>query len=209
MNITSIFDPSFRPYGTVLEGYDFTEFLSALEKTAIPENGVAYMPSVPELEADPVFMQLQHHFYGGMPIQIGCCNGRNHALNCLEYHRDSEINIGTGDFILLLATMTDIHNDQVDTQHVKTFHVPRGTAVQLFATTLHYAPCSNGPAQEFQVAVVLPKGTNTGIPALTPCCQEDRLLWAKNKWLMAHPDAPEAKAGAFVGLTGKNITLAW
>ena len=31
------------------------------------------------------------------------CWGRNTKLNCLEYHRDSEVNIGASDFILLLA----------------------------------------------------------------------------------------------------------
>ena len=36
---------------------------------------------------------------------------------------------------------------------------------------------------------------------------ENRLLRAANKWLIAHPDAPEAKKGAFVGLDGINIDL--
>jgi len=45
------------------------------------------------------------------------------------------------------------------------------------------------------------------MPIPAPKCQEDKLLWARNKWLMAHPDAPEAAQGAYVGLTGKNITI--
>ncbi len=36
---------------------------------------------------------------------------------------------------------------------------------------------------------------------------EGALLWARNKWLLAHPDFPEAAAGAFVGLTGENLRL--
>lgn len=36
---------------------------------------------------------------------------------------------------------------------------------------------------------------------------EGALLWARNKWLLAHPDSPEAAAGAFVGLTGENLRL--
>ena len=36
---------------------------------------------------------------------------------------------------------------------------------------------------------------------------EDKLLWARNKWLIAHPDASEAKQGAYVGLVGENITI--
>ena len=34
------------------------------------------------------------------------------------------------------------------------------------------------------------------------------MLFAANKWLLAHPDAPEAKNGAYVGLTGENIDIA-
>ena len=36
---------------------------------------------------------------------------------------------------------------------------------------------------------------------------EGALLWARNKWLLAHPDSSEAAAGAFVGLTGENLRL--
>jgi hypothetical protein len=33
------------------------------------------------------------------------------------------------------------------------------------------------------------------------------MLWARNKWLIAHPDTDEAAKGAFVGLEGVNIEL--
>ena len=32
-------------------------------------------------------------------------------------------------------------------------------------------------------------------------------LTARNKWLLAHPDSSEAKTGAHIGLTGKNIDI--
>ena len=35
---------------------------------------------------------------------------------------------------------------------------------------------------------------------------EDRLLMAKNKWLLAHPDGRQDK-DAFLGLIGENISL--
>jgi hypothetical protein len=57
------------------------------------------------------------------------------------------------------------------------------------------------------VLVILPQGTNTDKPSFTPATPEDRMLWAKNKWLLAHPDSAEAKAGAWIGLTGPNIDL--
>ena len=37
---------------------------------------------------------------------------------------------------------------------------------------------------------------------------EDKLLWARNKWLLAHPEADEAAQGAYVGLKGENIDIA-
>ena len=103
MTIQSVFDPSFSKYGQVLTGYDLTGLLDTLERvTPVPE-GTEYVPEQPELMALPVCGELSDRAYGGMPIQIGWCNGHNTKLNCLEYHRDSELNVGVQDFILLLA----------------------------------------------------------------------------------------------------------
>ncbi len=80
--------------------------------------------------------------------------------------------------------------------------------MELYATTLHYAPCHTDPAKGFRVLVVLPKGTNTAKPDFKPESQEDKMLWANNKWLLAHPESAEAKDGAWRGLTGPNIDIA-
>ncbi|MBQ7283038.1 MAG: DUF4867 family protein, partial [Spirochaetales bacterium] len=132
--------------------------------------------------------------------------GHNTRLNCLEYHRDSEINIGEGDFILLLARQGQIVEGMLDTSLVRGFRVPAGVAVEVYATTLHYAPCQTGD-EGFRVAVILPRGTNTEKPDLTACCEEDRWMTARNKWLLAHEDSSEARSGAHIGLTGKNIDI--
>ena len=198
MTIESVFDPAFAPYGKVLEGYDTAALLETL-----PE-GVEYVPSQPELEALPIAGQLSVNAYGGMPIQLGWCNGHNTKLNCLEYHRDSELNCGAQDFILLLAREDEMEGGMLDTAKVKAFRVPAGVLVEVYATTLHYAPCSAG----FQVVVVLPRGTNGPKPDLTPLNGEDETLTACNKWLLAHPDSDEAKGGAKVGLRGENIDIA-
>ena len=93
MKIESVFDRAFAPYGKVLPGYDTSELLEALEKyTPLPE-ATDYVASQPELEALPIAEKLAVNAYGGMPIQLGWCNGHNTRLNCLEYHRDSEINL--------------------------------------------------------------------------------------------------------------------
>ena len=208
MKIESVFDPSFAPYGKVLEGYDTKHLLAAMDAIAMPEAGTAYEPSIPALEATSLYGPMQNNVYGGMPVQMGMCWGYNTKLNCLEYHRDSEINCGTSDFILLLAKEDDIVDGVLDTAKVKAFKVPAGVVVEVYATTLHYAPCSAAPGAGFRVLVVLPKGTNGPKPNITPVNDEDRLLWACNKWLLAHGESSEAAQGAVVALQGINIDIA-
>lgn len=208
MTIQSVFDPSFTKYGQVLTGYDLTGLLDTLERvTPVPE-GTEYVPEQPELMALPVCGELSDRAYGGMPIQIGWCNGHNTKLNCLEYHRDSELNVGVQDFILLLAKREEMTDGRLDTGKVEAFLCPAGTLVEVYATTLHYAPCDGAKGAGFRVAVVLPRGTNTEKPDGTGALTEDKLLWARNKWLIAHPDTNEAKQGAFVGLEGENPDIA-
>ncbi len=205
MKIKSVFEPAFLEYGQVVTGYDFSLVLDILEnKTELPE-GVIYVPSEPLLEETEVFLEVQNNAFGGMPIQFGYCNGHNTKLNCLEYHRDSEINIGTRDFVLLLAKQTNISNGKLHTSTVEAFSCPAGVAVELFATSLHYAPCKTDGG--FKVMVVLPKGTNTDKPEIKAKNQDDLRLFAKNKWLLAHKDTSEAENGAYVGLEGKNIDI--
>ena len=208
MQIVPVTDPSFKPYGQILTGYDTAVLTAAMEAIPLPESGVAYEPSIAALELGAIFGQLQNNAYGGMPVQIGMCWGRNTKLNCLEYHRDSEVNIGTGDFILLLAKQDEIVDGKLDTAKVKAFRVPAGMAVEVYATTLHYAPCHTDEAVGFRVAVVLSKGTNETKPSITPANEEDKRLWARNKWLLAHAESSEAVQGAPIGLNGVNIDIA-
>lgn len=208
MKIQSVFDDSFRMYGQVLEGYDFTDLLDTLAANSEkPADSVIYVPSVEVLEAAAIYRQLQDNEYGGMPIQIGYCNGTNTKLNCFEYHRDSEIDVAADDAILLVAHQQDILDGKIDSSKTEAFLCPKGTGVELFATTLHYAPCSAKKDQGFRVVIVLPRGTNEDKPGITPKNAEDRMLRARNKWLLAHPDAPEAEDGAHVGITGENIDI--
>ena len=207
MKIYSVTDPEFKPYGKVLTGYDTAELVEAMEKIALPAEGTAYEPGIASLEACKAYADFQDRAYGGMPIQIGMCWGYNTKLNCLEYHRDSEVNIGAGDFVLLLAKMDDITDGVLDTACVKAFRAPRGVAVEVYATTLHYAPCQVDEGG-FRVAVVLPKGTNTAKPDYAAQNEEDTWMTARNKWLLAHAESSEAKSGAYVGLKGVNIDIA-
>ena len=156
MQILSVTDNEFRKYGRIVDNIDFTALVEELKRTPIPA-GVVYEPAVKELEALPVRLDISAVAYGEMPVQIGYCNGHNSKLNALEYHRDSEINVAATDMILMLGLLTDVEKDHTyDTSKVKAFLVPAGTAVEVYATTLHYAPCGVD-GKGFQVAVVLPK----------------------------------------------------
>ena len=96
----------------------------------------------------------------------------------------------------------------LDTAKVKAFRVPAGVMVECYATTLHYAPCHADPNKGFRVLIALPWGTNTEKPVISVRSWEDRLMTARNKWLLAHPESPEAADGAYIGLTGENIDIA-
>ena len=207
MKINKIFDTEFRTYGQVVKGYDFSQLIEVLGTTPKPEDGVAYVASCETLERLPVFAQLRDRQFGGMPIQIGYCTGTNTKLNCFEYHRDSEVNIYAANNILLLGRQQDIIDGKYDTSKVEAFLVPAGTAVKLYATTLHYAPCDAKKGSGFRAAVVLPKGTNTDKPVYDVRNKEDEMLFARNKWLLALPDTDEARQGAYIGLTGDNIDI--
>lgn len=209
MKINSVFDPEFKPYGKVVTGMEdaVAEILEGLKKTPLPE-GTGYVPTDPILQELPAARAVSENLFGGMPVQLGWCNGHNTRLNCLEYHRDSEFNLGVEDFILLLARMEDVDGGKLDTSKVRAFRVPAGTLVEVYATSLHYAPCHTDAARGFRVLVALPWLTNTEKPHLTAHTPEDRLLWACNKWLLAHAESSEAAEGAYIGLVGENIDIA-
>ena len=222
MEILKVTDPAFRKYGRIVDNIDFSGLVEELKTTPVPED-VAYEPSVAQLEALPVMEELSRVAYGEMPVQIGYCNGHNVKLNALEYHRDSEINVAAWDTVLMLGLLTEVEEDHTyDTSKVKAFLVPAGTAVEIYATTLHYAPC-HVEERGFQVAIVLPRGTNyplkgahrkagcvreetagEGIPETA--VNEDMLLAAVNKWLIGHPEGGLEK-GSFLGLKGRNLCL--
>lgn len=210
MKIYSVYDPQFKPYGQIVEGMEdaIRQILPVLAQSPMPETGVGYVAEYAPMQELPATQTVADHLYGGMPVQMGWCNGHNTKLNCVEYHRDSEFNLGTENFILLLAKQDEIVDGVLDTAKVKAFWVPAGVMIECYATTLHYAPCHADPAKGFKMLVALPKGTNTKKPDITPKSWEDGLLRARNKWLLAHPESPEASRGCYVGLIGENIDIA-
>lgn len=110
--------------------------------------------------------------------------------------------------ILLLGKQQDVEISEdggtftYDSARVEAFLVPKGTVYEMYATTLHYAPCGVD-GQPFRNVVILPKGTNEELTKEKGGQPEDKLLFARNKWLIAHADA--AIAGAYNGIKGENI----
>ncbi len=203
----SVYDPAFAPYGRVLPVHDPASLKAAMERTDIPETGNRYTASDPGLEAAPDVRRLKDTVYGGMAIQAGCCNGHGFTLNAEEYHKCSEVNYTTTGLVLLLALPGDVRDRRLDSSDVAGFYLPPETMVEIFPMVLHFAPCRVRP-DGFNCLVVLTRGTNEPLPRVDPSAPgEAGLLWMRNKWLLCHSASPQARKGAFVGITGDNIQL--
>ena len=210
VEIHSVFDEEFKTFGNIVKGYDFdglTKYM--LDETGIPDDGNIYVASVEDMEKLPVCEQVQNEIYGGMPIQIGYCNGRNTTYNGFEYHKGSEINIAVTDFMLVLGHTWLIAEDGTyKVEDATVFFVPQGTAIEMFQTTLHLSPC-RVTDDGFKGIVILPRGTNTPLEKKPEDkTGENKLLLQKNKWVISHPERePLIKQGAFPGLKGENKEL--
>ena len=133
---------------------------------------------------------------------MGWCAGFNQRLNAFEYHKSSEITVAATDLVLLLGRLQDVQDfARFDARNVEGFFLPRGTAVEVYATTLHFAPVMTSP-QGFQAVIILPIGTNAPLEKVdTNLPGEEGLLWMTNKWLLACQDSNPAKKGARVGIS--------
>jgi hypothetical protein len=206
LSMKPVTDPAFRTYGKVVTGYDAGELLEKMKETPLPED-VVYVPSVAEFEELAVSKEMEKKLYGQLPIQVGYCNGHNKKLNAVEYHRNSEINIAVTDLVLILGRQQDITPDYIyDSGKMEAFLVPAGTVIEVYATTLHYAPC-HVEKGGFRCVVILPKDTNTELELAGEAVnEEDRLLFARNKWLIGHKEGglPEQ---AYIGISGENLSI--
>lgn len=222
MPIYSVEDEAFRSYGRIVRGYDFSSLISYMqEHTSVPQQGNCYVASAPELEQDALTDQLQGRLYGGMPIQIGYSNGRNSSYNGFEYHKCSEINVAATDFLLALGHTWEMEENTFHTDQAKVFLVEKGTAIEMYQTTLHLAPCKIAD-EGYKCIVILARGTNTELPPektgstdgyeeisqTDEIGPESAILLKRNKWIIAHPDwEPLRKQGAYPGVQGENRIL--
>lgn len=208
LSFHSVKDAAFRKFGRVID-FPAGPLMEACEKAAImPDSASKYVPTMPELEAlTQEFEAVRHVLRGEASCQIGCCWGYSSKLNCLEYHRSSEHNIAVSDLVLLVASQQDMEGFDLDTARVEAFFVPKGTTLEVYATTLHFCPCQVSD-EGFRCIVILPRGTNHPLQHPRPVAGDGRLLWAQDKWLIAHEkNEPVLQRGAYPGLHGENYEI--
>ena len=199
MKIYRVTDKEFNEFGTVVTA-DTAEIIEAGEKIPMPEQGVKYVPSQAEFEPLEIASKMKLEVFGGMPIQMGYCWGSNDTMNAMEWHKNSEINIAVTDMILLLGKVQDIENNRYDSANVMAFLMKKGEAVEMYATTLHYCPIQTSE-EGFRCVVILPEGTNTPIDDNGG----NKLITAKNKWLIAHEECERLLEKGYVpGIYGEN-----
>ncbi len=208
MELKSIHDSAFSRYARIIEGYDIAGFVEHYTKvTELPKTGFTYVASVPELESQSIFQELKQHFFGGLPIQLGYCNGTNTTLDAVEYHKCSELCITASATVFILGSTADMTGQRYDTKQLEAFLVPTGTMLEILPYTLHYAPCDGRLGKGFRVAVALLQGTCGKLAPTQPGYDEDKLLVSANKWMLCHPRAATPEDGAPPFLEGEIIDI--
>lgn len=202
IEIISVLDDRFRPYGAVIEA-DVAAMSEMTKKACpIPEKGSRYMTAVPALDEMPEAQDYRELYCGQLDEQWGCCWGHNNFLNALEWHTCNEFNIGVSDLVLLLAKRCDIDKEgKLDSAKVKAFYLPEGVMIEVYSDTLHFAPCEVSK-DGFWCVVGLQRGTNE---AIDPAMKKDPRVTAKNKWLLAHESQTGMiEHGVVCGIYGEN-----
>ena len=203
IEIFDVNSDEFATYGRIIKGLDVCEIISEAEKIQNPESGSKYLPTVEAFEKLEIAQKLRVDFFGELASQVGYCWGKNNCFNATEWHTSTEINIAVTPLLIIVGHLWDIKDRKIDSSAFKAFYVPKGTVLECYATTLHFGPCEV-TEEGFGWVVALPKGTNTPLDGE----YEDKLLWAKNKWLLAHVDNKELVGrGAVAGVTGINFNI--
>ena len=203
IHIYSVRDEAFRSYGRVIDA-DTAVFCKTAEAAVeFPAEGSKYLASLPQLEALPETAALNEAYCGQLDEQWGLCLGHSNQLNALEWHTCNEFNIAVRELVLLLAKRSDVdENNRLDANKIKAFYLAQGEMVEVFADTLHFCPCEvtkNG----FSCIVGLQRGTNHPLEN-----RKQGLLWAKNKWLLAHEaNTSLVQRGGYPGIYGENWVI--
>ena len=202
IQIHSVHEAVFASYGRFIED-DTTEICAAAEKLPFPEEGSRYMAAEASLEATEFAKRLREEYCGQLDEQVGICYGHSNRLNALEWHTCNEFNVAVRPLVLLLAKRGDMdEKGRLDAAKVKAFYLAQGEMIEVYSDTLHFCPCEV-TTDGFSSIVGLQRDTNLPLQD-----RKQELLWARNKWLIAHEDnAPLVARGAVPGIYGENWTI--
>ncbi len=201
--VFSVESEEFRSYGRVIKDLDTAQIVQVASGIQNPDSGASYLPQEESLAQLPIAQSIRDRYFGTLPTQIGYCWGHNQYLNATEWHTSSEVNIAVTPIVLILAHVWQLENGKIDSGAFRAFYVPKGTAVEVYATTLHFTPCEVSP-EGFGCVVALPTGTNTPLEENA----EDPLLFRKNKWIVCHEENQTLiERGVVPGITGINYLV--
>ena len=202
IELFSVNSEEFKTFGRIIN-IDAEEIIKAAEKIENPAEGSSYVPSEEDFKALNISEEIKKEYFGTLPSQMGYCWGHNTMMNATEWHTSSEINIAVTPLVLILGHVWDIENGKIDSSAFKAFYLPKGTAVEVYSTSLHFCPCQvndNG----FGCVVGLPEGTNTPLETEV----KDKMLFRKNKWIISHVENTALiEKGVVAGITGKNFEI--
>lgn len=207
LNILPASDSKFKEYGQLVRDVDKAAILDALEQTEMPEEGNIYVASDNRFRKIPVIQQLRYEIFGGLPIEVGYCNGHSYKLNCLEWHHSPEINIANEDIVLFLGQESKLESDgSYSVKDVQPFFIPKGEMIALYGTTMHFAPCRT-VSRGFKCLVILLDGINGDLKE-SEGFKKPKTLFKYGKWLITHPENERfVSQGAYVGIKGENLSI--
>lgn len=204
-NILDVTDSAFTEYGVIHHREDLHEVDEIMSKYPVPEEGMKYIASIPELEKCRAIMGIRRDIFGEIPIDAGVTLGHADDFTAFEYHQCSEVNIMMDDVVIVLGKRQTLETyGSIDpNREAKMFYVPKNTVIELYNDTLHYAPIQV-TKDGYKVIVIVIHGTNAVLPkgmkSLNP-----RVV-KKGKFQVVHPCRKDKIAQGYkVGLTGDVI----
>ncbi len=196
-------DKEFSSFGRVIDFLDTKKIIEVASKIEAQGDSSSYVAKYDEFEKLPIAKEIKDKCFGTLPTQIGYCWGHSNFLNAAEWHTSSEINISITPLVLFLGHVWDIEDKKIDSSSFKAFYLPKGTAVEIFSTSLHFCPCEVS-STGFGCVVALPQDTNTPLAENV----NNSLLFRKNKWIIAHEENEALKSrGVICGITGVNYEI--
>lgn len=203
VKLFDVYSEEFSEYGRVLNDVDVSELIREAQRLEFPESGSVYLASVDTLEATEAAARIKELVFGTLDTQIGYCYGYSSMLNATEWHFSSELNVAVTPLVLILGKRSDIKNGRLCSGDMKAFYVPAGAVIEVYATTLHFCPCQVSDGG-FGCIVGLPTATNTPLDAPV----DDKLLFRKNKWILAHEqNSALIERGVVAGIYGENYKI--